>query len=54
MKAQVDSSSRGRKDFICSKEKRKTAWRRMQGALETGGPVGQVGDWVFIAILIIA
>jgi hypothetical protein len=26
MKAQEDSSRGGRKDFICRKEKRKTAW----------------------------
>jgi hypothetical protein len=46
MKAQGDSNIRGRKDFICRKEKRKTAYGRMQGDLETGDPVGQVGDWV--------
>jgi hypothetical protein len=45
MKAQVDSSSRGQKDFICREEKRKTAYCRIQGDPETG-PVGQVGDWV--------
>jgi hypothetical protein len=45
MKAQVDSSSRGQKDFICREEKRKTAYWRIQGDPETG-PVGQVGDWV--------
>jgi hypothetical protein len=54
MKAQVDSSSRGWKDFICREEKRKTAWWGMQGDPETGGPMGQVGDWVFIAFLYIA
>jgi hypothetical protein len=32
MKAQVDSSSRGRKDFFCREEKRKAAWGH------TGGP----------------
>jgi hypothetical protein len=36
MKAQTDSNSRGQKDFICRefswrKEKRKTAYWRMQG-----------------------
>jgi hypothetical protein len=31
MKAQVDSSNRGQKDFICREEKRKTAWWGMQG-----------------------
>jgi hypothetical protein len=46
MKAQMDSNSRGWKDFICrefswGKEKRKTAYWRMQGDLETGDPVGQ-------------
>jgi hypothetical protein len=49
MKAQTDS--RGQKDFICRefswrKEKRKTAYWRMQGDLETGDPVGQGGEWV--------
>jgi hypothetical protein len=44
MKAQVHSSSRVRKDFICREEKRKTAWQGMQGDLETSGPVGQGGD----------
>jgi hypothetical protein len=52
MKAQVDSSSRGWKDFICREEKRKAAWWGMQGHPETGGPVGQVGDWAFIALFI--
>jgi hypothetical protein len=46
MKAQADSSSRGRKDFICREEKRKTAYWRMQGDPEIGDPMGQVGDWV--------
>jgi hypothetical protein len=51
MKAQVDSNSRGQKDFICRKfswrkVKRKTAYWGMQGDPETGDPVGQVGDWV--------
>jgi hypothetical protein len=41
MKAQVDSNSRGQKDFICRKEKRKTAYWRMQGDPETGDPMGQ-------------
>jgi hypothetical protein len=54
MKAQADSSSRGRKDFICREEKRKTAWWCVQGDPETGGPRGQVGDGVFIAFLSIA
>jgi hypothetical protein len=30
---------------------RKTAYWGMQGDPETGDPVGQVGDWVFIAFL---
>jgi hypothetical protein len=46
MKAQVDSSSRGWKEFICREEKRKTAWWGVQGNLETCGPVDQGGDWV--------
>jgi hypothetical protein len=45
MKAQIDSNSRGWKDFICRefcwrKEKRKTAYWGMQGDLETGDPMG--------------
>jgi hypothetical protein len=43
MKAQTDSNSRGWKDFICREEKRKIAYWRMQGDLETGDPMGQVG-----------
>jgi hypothetical protein len=54
MKAQVDSSSRGQKDFICREEKRKTAWWGMQGDPETIGPVGQGGDWVLQSFLCIA
>jgi hypothetical protein len=46
MKAQVDSSSRAQKDFICREEKRKTAWWGMQRDPVTSGPVGQGGDWV--------
>jgi hypothetical protein len=51
MKAQTDSNSRGQKDFICRefswrKQKRKTASWRMHGDLETGDPMGQVGEWV--------
>jgi hypothetical protein len=54
MKAQTDTNSRGQKDFICRefswrKEKRKTAYCRMQGVPETGDPVGQGGEWSFIA-----
>jgi hypothetical protein len=44
MKAQMDSNSRGGKDFICREEKRTTAYWRMQGDLETIDPVGQVGE----------
>jgi hypothetical protein len=51
MKAQADSNSRGRKDFICREEKRKTACWRMQGDLETSDPMGQGGEWGFIAFL---
>jgi hypothetical protein len=50
MKAQVDSNSRGRKDFICREEKRKASWEHAGGP-ETSDPMGQVGDWVFIAFL---
>jgi hypothetical protein len=51
MKAQADSNSRGRKDFIYRefswrKEKRKTAYWRMHGDLETADSVGQGGEWV--------
>jgi hypothetical protein len=51
MKAQTDSNSRGQKDFICRefswrKEKRKTAYWRMQGDLETGDSMDQGGEWV--------
>jgi hypothetical protein len=31
LKAEVDSSSRGQKDFICREEKRKTAWGHAVG-----------------------
>jgi hypothetical protein len=51
MKAQTDSNSRGQKDFICREEKRKTAYWGMQGDLETGDPMGQGGEWSFIAFL---
>jgi hypothetical protein len=52
MKAQTDSNSRGRKDFICSeficrKEKRKTAYWGMQGDPETSDPMGPGGEWDF-------
>jgi hypothetical protein len=46
MKAQVDSNSRGQKDFICREEKRKTACWGVQGDPETGDPMGQGGEWV--------
>jgi hypothetical protein len=56
MKAQTDFNSRGRKDFICRefswrKEKRKTAYWRMQGDPETGDPLDQGGERGFIAYL---
>jgi hypothetical protein len=35
MKAQVDSSSRVQKDFICREEQRKAAW----------GHAGEPGNW---------
>jgi hypothetical protein len=51
MKAQADSNSRGWKDFICKefswrKEKRKTAYWRMQGDPETGDLWARVGSGV--------
>jgi hypothetical protein len=51
VKTQTDSNTRGQKDFICRefswrKEKRKITYWGMQGDLETGGPVGQIRDWV--------
>jgi hypothetical protein len=51
MKAQVDTNSRGWKDFICREEKRKIAYWGMQGYPETSDPVGQGGEWGFIAFL---
>jgi hypothetical protein len=56
MKAQTDSYCKGQKDFICRefswrKEKRKTAYWRMQGDPEIGDPMGQGGEWGFIAYL---
>jgi hypothetical protein len=53
MKAQADSNSRGRKDFICRefswrKEKRKTAYWGMQGNPETGDSEGQGGEWILL------
>jgi hypothetical protein len=54
MKAQVDSSSRIQKDFICREERRKAVWEGMQGDLETGGSMGWVGELGFIAFLSIA
>jgi hypothetical protein len=43
-KAQTDSNSRGREDFI--EKKRITAYWGMQEDPETGDPVGQGGEWV--------
>jgi hypothetical protein len=43
MKAHVDSSSRGQKDFICREEKRKSALGN-EGVPETSGALGQVGN----------
>jgi hypothetical protein len=59
IKAQTDSNRRAQKDFICrefswTKEKRKTAYWRMQGDPETGNPMGQGGEWGFIAYFCIA
>jgi hypothetical protein len=47
MKAQVDSSSRGWKDFIYREEKRKAAYRGMQGDPETGGPMGFYNPFLY-------
>jgi hypothetical protein len=47
VKAQADTSSRGWKDSICREEKRKAAGR-YEGDPETSGPLGQVGNCVFI------
>jgi hypothetical protein len=53
MKAQAGSSSRGWKDFICREEKkRKKLHGGVQGDPETSGPMGQVGNWVFIALVL--
>jgi hypothetical protein len=50
MKEQVDSSSRGQKDFICREEKRRERLHgSMQGDPETGDLLGQAGNWVFIS-----
>jgi hypothetical protein len=46
MKAQVDSNSRGQKEFICREEKRKSAYWEMQGYPQTGDSMGQGGEWV--------
>jgi hypothetical protein len=46
MKAPADSNSRGRKDFICREEKRKTVYWGMQGFPEACDPVSQGGEWV--------
>jgi hypothetical protein len=53
MKVQTDSNSRGWKDFIYREEKRKTACWGMQGDLETCDPVGQGGEWGFIAFFVL-
>jgi hypothetical protein len=61
MKAQVDSNSRGQKDFICKEEKRREEKKRERkdcilenaGGPETGYPVGQIGEWGFIAFFCI-
>jgi hypothetical protein len=46
-KSKVGSSSKGQKDSICREEKRKAAGR-YEGDPETSGPLGQVGNCVFI------
>jgi hypothetical protein len=47
MKAQVDSSSTGWEDFIS----RERLHEVMQRDGESGGPMGQVRDWIFIACI---
>jgi hypothetical protein len=54
MKAQVDSNSRGGKDFICREKNRKTAYWGIQGDPETGDPMGRGREWGFIAYFCIA
>jgi hypothetical protein len=44
----MKSEVRGQKDFICKEEKRKAAWGHAAGGL-----VGQVGNKVFIAFLVL-
>jgi hypothetical protein len=56
MKAQTDSNSRVRKDFICRefswrKEKEKDCILENAGGPETGDPMAQGGEWGFIAYL---
>jgi hypothetical protein len=55
MKAQILTAEVGKilfvENFSWRKKKRKTAYWGMQGDLETGDPVGQVGEWGFIAYL---
>jgi hypothetical protein len=51
MKAQADSSSRGQKDLICREEKRKTAWRGMQGKLVVCGSGWRLGFIAFFCVL---
>jgi hypothetical protein len=54
MKAQIDSNSRGQKDFICREEKRKIAYWGMQGDPKTCDPLGQGEGWGFTAFFCIA
>jgi hypothetical protein len=49
MKAQADSNSRGQKDFICREEK--DCILESFCILETSDPMGQGGEWGFIAFL---
>jgi hypothetical protein len=53
MKAQTDSNNRGQKYFICRKEKIKIAYWGMLGDPETGDPLGQGGEWGFIAFFVL-
>jgi hypothetical protein len=50
LKAEADSSSRGQKDFILEKRKERLHGGRLKRDPETSGPVGWVGNWVFIAL----
>jgi hypothetical protein len=50
IKAQVDSRSRGQ-NILFVEKRRERLHGVMQGDQETGGPMGQVGNWVFVTFL---